>query len=187
MTLPEKLEYLEDDELLTPEVRTWTEEKYRLVGIFNRLFSTGMKRKWDCRTYIDLFAGPGRAKIEGTNKILAGSPLLALDVTDPYDKYIFCEKKEKNIDALKMRVNRIKEAHPNIDVTFKQGNCNEMIDEICDAIPKMRSVLSFCFMDPYNIGIHFETVRRLSQYRMDFLILLAIRMEPPGILNIIKG
>lgn len=177
MTPPEKLEYLEDDGLLTPEVHTWTEEKYRLAGIFNRLFSTGMKRKWDCRTYIDLFAGPGRAKIEGTNKILAGSPLLALDVPDPYDKYIFCERNKKHLDVLK---DRVKKTYSTADVTFIHGDCNEKVNEVCDAIPKYsrkRRVLSFCFMDPYNIGIHFETVRRLSDYRMDFLILLAIRMD----------
>ncbi len=177
MTPPEKLEYLDDDRLLTPEVRPWTVEKYRILGIFNRIFSTGMKKSWDCRTYIDLFAGAGRAKVKGTNKILAGSPLLALDVPDPYDKYIFCEKDEKRLDALKDRVNRVKESRPNVDVTFVDVDCNEKIDEICDAIPKTRSVLSFCFMDPYNIGIHFETVRRLSQHRMDFLILLAIGMD----------
>ncbi len=98
-------------------------------------------------------------------------------VPDQYDKYIFCEKQKKSLDALKDRVDRVKESQPNVNVTFFDGDCNEMIDEICDAIPKMRSVLSFCFMDPYNIGIHFETVRRLSQHRMDFLMLLAIRMD----------
>lgn len=177
MTPPEKLEYLEDDGLLTPEIRPWTVEKYRVVGIFNKIFSTGMKDKWGCRTYIDLFAGAGRGKLKGTNKILAGSPLLALGVPDQYDKYIFCEKQKKSLDALKDRVNRVKESHPNVNVTFFDGDCNEKIDEILSAIPKMQSVLSFCFMDPYNIGIHFGTVRRLSQYRMDFLILLAIRMD----------
>ena len=177
MTPPEKLEYLKDDRLFTPEIRPWTVEKYRVVGIFNKIFSTGMKDKWSCRTYIDLFAGAGRGKLKGTNKILAGSPLLALGVPDQYDKYIFCEKDRRNLMDLKARVERL---YSDVDVTFVHGDCNQKIDEICGAIPKYsrkRRVLSFCFMDPYNIGIHFGTVRRLSQYRMDFLILLAIRMD----------
>ncbi|MDV2503287.1 MAG: three-Cys-motif partner protein TcmP [bacterium] len=177
MTPPEKLEYLKDDRLFTPEIRPWTVEKYRVVGILNKIFSAGMKDKWGCRTYIDLFAGAGRGKVKGTNKILAGSPLLALGVPDQYDKYIFCEKDKKRLDALKDRVNRVKESNPNVNVTFFDGDCNEKIDEILSAIPKMQSVLSFCFLDPYNIGIHFETVRQLSHHRMDFLILLAIEMD----------
>ena len=92
MTPPEKLEYLDDDELLTPEVGPWAEEKYKYVSYYNKLFSTSMKDRWDCRTYIDLFAGAGRSRIRRTNKILAGSPLLALGVPDQYDKYIFCER-----------------------------------------------------------------------------------------------
>lgn len=175
MTPPELPTYLDDDGLLTPEAGPWAEQKYRLVAIFNKLFSTGMKYKWSCRTYIDLFAGAGRTRIRGTNKILAGSPLLALNVADPYDMYIFCEKDEKRLDDLRARVEK---SYSNTDVKFVHGDSNEKIDEICGAIPKMRAVLSFCFMDPYNIGIHFETVRRLSHSRpIDFLILLAIGVD----------
>ena len=73
-----KFSYLEDDGLATPEVGRWAETKYRIVGLYNYLFSTGMKKKWDCRVYIDLFAGEGRSRIEGTKHIVPASPLLAL-------------------------------------------------------------------------------------------------------------
>ncbi|MCH7768621.1 MAG: three-Cys-motif partner protein TcmP [Nitrospinae bacterium] len=177
MTPPEKLEYLDDDELLTPEVGPWAEEKYKYVSYYNKLFSTSMKDRWDCRTYIDLFAGAGRSRIRRTNKILAGSPLLALGVPDQYDKYIICEKDEELMEALK---SRIEKEYSHADVKYVLGDCNEMVDEICAAIPKpspRRTVLSFCFIDPYNIDIHFETVRRLSDFFIDFLMVLALGMD----------
>ena len=125
MTPPEKLEYLDDDELPTPIVGPWTKEKYRVVRIFNEIFSTGMKEKWH-RAYIDLFAGAGKARIKGTNKFLAGSPLLALSVSHPYDKYIFCEKDKELMKALKSRVGK---GYSQVDVKFVDGDCNEKIDE----------------------------------------------------------
>jgi three-Cys-motif partner protein len=33
--------------------------------------------------------------------------------------------------------------------------------------------LSFCFVDPFDLSLKFQTIRRLSEYFVDFLILLA--------------
>lgn len=169
--------YLEDDGLIAPEVGPWVDTKYRIVNLYNHLFSTGMKRKWDCRVYIDLFAGEGRSKIRGTNRILPGSPLLALGVLDKFDKYIFCETSADKLAVLKQRVAR---GYPNVDVTYIGGDCNVKVGKIIEAIPspsRTRKVLSFCFVDPYNIRIQFKTINALSELFMDFLIVLAGGMD----------
>jgi hypothetical protein len=44
---------LKDDSLITPEVGAWAEDKYRLVGNYAAMFATSMKKKWECRIYID--------------------------------------------------------------------------------------------------------------------------------------
>lgn len=169
--------YLQDDGLPTPEVGSWVEEKYELVNRYNRQFSTGMKRKWDCRVYIDLYAGAGRSKIRGTNHILEASPLLALGVPDKFDKYIFCEKDGNLIQVLRQRVTN---QYPEVDVAYVQGDCNKKVGEIISKIPphsSRRKILSFCFIDPFDITIEFETIRALSQRFMDFLIILAVGMD----------
>ena len=166
-----------DDGLLTPEVGPWAEEKYRHVDFYNRIFSTGMKNKWDCRVYIDLYAGAGRSKIRGTERILQASPLLALDVPDKFDKYIFCEKDIACLEALKKRINL---QFPDAYVEYIQGDCNNQVDQICRKIPQPSSgcsVLSFCFVDPFNIDIRFETIKILSRRIIDFLIVLAVGMD----------
>jgi hypothetical protein len=53
--------HVEDDGLECPPVGAWAEEKYRLVSLYDELFATGMKDKWDERVYIDLYAGAGFA------------------------------------------------------------------------------------------------------------------------------
>lgn len=165
------------DGLPIPEVGSWAETKYRLVALYDRLFSTGMKAKWDTRVYIDLYAGAGYARIRGTDRIIYGSPLLALDVSDPFDKYIFCEANAAFLQALEHRVARL---FPRANAELIAGDCNDKIDEIYAAIPKSsrrHTVLSFCFVDPLDIGIKFSTVRKLASHRMDFLVLLALYMD----------
>jgi three-Cys-motif partner protein len=171
------LPYVQDDGLPIQDVGSWAEEKYRLVNLYNRLFSTGMKNKWDCRVYIDLYAGNGRSKIRETEHILESSPLLALGVPDKFNKYIFCEKDEEKLEILKQRVTT---KCPRIDVSYIQGDCNSEVDKIIAAIPRpssVRKVLSFCFVDPYNIGIRFDTIEKLSELFIDFLIVLAGGMD----------
>src|SRR5437773_9406657 len=102
----DKLPRLEPNGLVTPEVGAWGERKYRLVANYAAMFSTSMKGKWECRVYVDLFASSGRAKLEGTSQIVPGSPLLALTLDPKFDRYVFCEKDEERMKALKVRARR---------------------------------------------------------------------------------
>src|SRR5258708_4143841 len=169
--------HAQDDGLITPEVGRWAEPKYRLISLYDELFATGMKNKWDQRVYIDLYAGAGVGLVRGTGIRLKGSPILGLTVSSPFDKYIFCEERAELLSALKKRA----ESHaPGADVTYVPGNCDNEIDEICKSIPKFSTanrVLSLCLVDPFDFGLRFETIRRLSKFYVDFLVLLAVGMD----------
>ena len=167
----------EEDRLPCSEVGAWAEDKYKLVGLYDRLFSTGMKNKWPTRVYIDLYSGPGFVRVRNTGRMLTASPLLALGVPDPFDKYIFCDSDPELLGALQSRVRRYSRT---TDASFICGDCNERIEEICANIPAFspeHGVLTFCFVDPFDISIKFSTVRRLSSYYIDFLILLALHVD----------
>jgi three-Cys-motif partner protein len=136
-----------------------------------------MKDKWKRRVYIDLYAGAGYNRIRGTRKIVPGSPIRALTVEHPFDKYIFCEQDTEKLEALKVRVKR---ATASADVTFISGDCNKCVADILAKVPRDSredTVLSLCFADPFDIGLKFETIRSLAPRRVDFLILLALYMD----------
>lgn len=98
-----------------------------------------MKNKWDQRVYIDLYAGAGLSHIQGTSTFLKGSPIIALTVDCPFDKYIFCEENEELLGALRARSVRLA---PRANVSYISGNCDDKIAEVCGAVPKWSSTES---------------------------------------------
>jgi len=164
---------------VTPEVGGWSEDKYQLVKCYATIFASAMKNTWECLVYIDLFAGAGRARINDTGKIVPASPLVVLDIPQPFTKYIFCELDTAKLDSLKKRVDT---AFPKRDVHYVEGDCNERVDAIAAFIPqftKTYRVLTFCLVDPYNLGsLAFTTLERLSRNRLiDFFVLIASGMD----------
>jgi three-Cys-motif partner protein len=115
-----------DDGLITPEIGAWGEKKYRLVQGYARVFATAMKWKWDQRIYIDLFAGSGRARVEGTNQILLASPLRAIEIPDRFTRYIFCEKDADKMSTLRARVAR---DYGEVDARFVADDANSSVEE----------------------------------------------------------
>jgi three-Cys-motif partner protein len=166
-----------DDGLYTPEVRAWSLEKYKLVGSYCDIFTSGMKNKWNQLVYIDLFAGAGFAKIEETGKIFKNSALLAMSIPVPFTKYILCEQDDQRFEALSERVKR---DYSHLNVTLIHGDSNANIENVRKTIPpfgKGNTLLPFCFVDPYSLNLHFNTISALAKGLMDFLILQALHMD----------
>lgn len=169
---------VEPDGLPFLDAGPWALEKYDRVWYYDRLFTKAMHDQWDELVYIDLFAGPGHAKLTDRSEIVCGSPILALRVPHRFDRYIFCEKDPKRMDALARRVRR---EFPHADVRFVPGDVNENVDKIRDHIPSHgpeHGVLSFCFSDPFDLAPRFETMQRLTEgRRMDVMQILPVAVD----------
>ncbi len=163
---------VEDALSMNEGVGSWSDLKYRLIQYYGRLFTKSMRGKWKGLVYVDLYAGAGQSRVKGTGEILLGSPLIALSLDVQFDQYIFCEQDLTKLEALKARVARL---FPTANVTFIHGDCNVQIDNILKRI--QRNTLGLCFIDPYDLGIQFETIRKLADYRLDLLCLLALHMD----------
>ena len=143
---------VESDDLFTPEVREWSLEKYKLVGSYCDIFTSGMKHQWDQLVYIDLFAGAGFAKIKETQKTYLNSALVAMSIPTPFTKYVLCESDPERYQALRDRVER---DFGHLEYEIIHGNSNENVDIIRNAIPpykKGNTRLCFCFVDPYSLN-----------------------------------
>jgi three-Cys-motif partner protein len=167
----------EDDGFVIPEVGIWSQEKYQLLGGYCDIFTKGMRAKWKNLVYLDLFAGAGYAKIRENSNIVKSSSMISLSIPVKFDKYIFCEEDNRLFLAL---AERIKREFSNMDVEVYEGDCNVRINEIKKSIPiysKENTVLSFCFLDPFNLNLNFTTVQTLANDLVDFIVLQALHMD----------
>ncbi len=173
-----RLPRLEDDGLLTPEVSPYAEQKYRLIAHMAAMVGTSMKSKWGQRVYLDLYCGPGRARLRRSNEIIPASPILALGIPDPFDRYIFCDVDVDRVDALKSRVVA---AGYQADCRYLPGDSNVLVEEILRELPpfsREQSVLTLCVADPYRMeDLRFETLAKLSERYVDFLVLIPSYMD----------
>ena len=169
---------LVDDGLLTPTVGAWAQRKYELLAYYSRLFAASMASKWQARVYIDLFAGPGRARVKPNRQVIQTSPTIALGTTPQFDHHVFCDMDTACISTLQTRILR---DYPAASVSYVPNDSNAAVNDILSAIPaasREYKVLSFCFVDPFSLqNLRFETIRLLSRRFVDFLVLIPAYMD----------
>lgn len=115
--------------------------------------------------FVDLFAGPGRARIGDDGPVVNGSPLLALAHQQaPFTHVLLCDSDPENARALRARTASDDRA------TAFEGDCNERIGEIIAAIPEHG--LNVALVDPFGVTpLAHETIRRLMEVKRLDLIL----------------
>ena len=175
MGIFDKLPPATKDDFLDSRTREWSQQKHLRLFQYADTFGTGIKNRFQHRVYIDLYSGAGKAIVEETGELVLGSPLLALSIRDPFTKYILCEQDEELADALR---NRCRREHPAANVTVLTGDAGALVPAIIRELPEDQNTLSFCFVDPYDLGFDFRTIAALAKRRrMDFLFLLAAQMD----------
>lgn len=153
-----------DDSLYIPTVGEWSRDKHYYLKRYIDAFTTSMKdKKWSGLHYIDLFAGTGIEKLETSQELDWGSPLIAANAKHPFVRLHLCEKSTRRYSALKSRIDKIR---PDSQVIC--GDANENVHSIINEIPER--TLSLAFIDPYGLHLHFNTLQVLSAIRVDLLV-----------------
>ena len=153
------------DGKLAIKIGPWAKDKLFYIKNICDIFNMGMKNKWPTRTYIDLFAGPGICIVEETGEEIPGSPLIALRCKLPFTHYFFNDLNADLIESLESRAAYCKFA--NVECFSK--DCNSVVDDLLQKLPT--NSLDFCFIDPLNWGISFNSIRKLTENRrMDLAI-----------------
>ena len=168
----------EDDGLKLGDIGEWGSDKHQKIGYYAGLFSKAMKDSVQHRAYIDLFCGPGKARHRNSGKVVPGSPLMALNIEVPFDKYVFCDHDRENINALKQRVVDFDRE----TISLFAIDSNRDTQQVINALPRYSAAnkgLAFCFVDPFNTkNLKFETIRKLADaIRVDFAVLIPTGMD----------
>lgn len=155
-------------------VGTWTMDKHDYLARYIEA-TAGARGKFVTATptrsriggaaFVDLFAGPGRARTRG-GKIVDGSPLIAAQHSKaPFTRVVLCELDPDNLRALRARTSEFGDR-----IRILEGDCNERIDDALSLVPDQG--LNIAFYDPFAPrAFKWETLRKLGQKtRMDLLI-----------------
>ena len=166
-----------DDGLYTPEIKQHSLEKIRLHNRYARIFATAMHKKWPQLAYVGLYAGAGHARIAKEGSVIETSALSVLRQPDRFTHYVFVDHNRLCVEALAERVAAL---HEGAQIKIIEADVNADIGAIRSALPAFSSqngLLSFCFIDPFDLQLKFETIRRLGDRRMDFLVLLMLGVD----------
>jgi len=167
-----------EDGLPVYECGPWTLEK--LFFLCQYLATTTKvivgNSKFSSVDYLDLFASNGVCSVTGDDgraRRYAGSALLAAGCEKPFNNLFLVEKDPSNAEALARRLNRL---NTRSKVDIQVGDANAASVNLASRLP--HGSLTVAFVDPFSLGIHFETLRLLASRRaMDFIILFADSMD----------
>jgi three-Cys-motif partner protein len=140
------------------------------LGRYLSIFTKGVRTKWQGKlSYIDLFSGPGRCVIRETREEVEGSPLVALNCD--FASYVFVDIPEV-LSTLRARLKN----HPKSSrITFIEGDCNAVIEEVHMTSPADH--LTLAFIDPTGLQIRFSAIKQLVESRkMDLLMTIQLGM-----------
>jgi three-Cys-motif partner protein len=133
-----------------------------------------MRQKWPQLAYIGLYSGAGRASIEGADRIVETSALSVLRLPNAFTHHVFVDNNPDCISALDQRSRAVA---PTATVSLISKDVNESVPAVRAALPswsRTKGLLSFCFVDPFDTTLKFDTIRGLSDLRIDFMVLLML-------------
>ncbi|SOD03289.1 three-Cys-motif partner protein [bacterium JGI 053] len=167
---------MEEDGHYRPEIKAHSLEKHRRHNYYAALFSKAMHRRWANRAYIGLYAGAGRALVKPGGELVETSALAVFRQEVPFTKYIFVDSDRRCIEALDARIRALPSA---FDVTLISTDVNDAVPEIMAAMPRYdaargEGLISLCFVDPFRVDLDFDVIRKLSRYKIDFLVMLPL-------------
>lgn len=168
----------DEDGLPREVVRAWAPEKHlrlrRVIGTFS-----GARRKYirpgDAgATYIELFCGPGRCRVEPGNLVIDGSPLVAWREADARGSR-FTAVHISDADSRLVEAARVRLERAGAPVQTEVGEAAEVVDRVIARLDPY--ALHFAFLDPYGLkALPFEILRKLAALkRMDMLIHVSVQ------------
>lgn len=163
-----------DDGLPVEEVGEWVSDKHDLLCDYIQI-STYARKKYlpplgrGGSTYIDLFCGPGRAKIKATGEMVDGGCVAAWRKSvasgAPFSKMILGDIDEDRLALAKSRLERL--GAPVVALAGAAAETAPLAIQECPV-----GALNFAYLDPYSLGtLDFTIISTLAKlYRIDVMV-----------------
>ncbi|PKB68927.1 MAG: hypothetical protein BZY81_00015 [SAR202 cluster bacterium Io17-Chloro-G4] len=156
-------------------VGDWTLDKLKILDQYLPAYLSATQKATE-RIYIDAFAGPGQNLLNRSDRVIDGSPLIALDASGPkgtiFDRLFFIEDDPEAASEL----NQLLSSHDKTNrAKVIPGEVNQKLPELMAKLPKRSP--TFIFIDPEGIDPRWSTIEALVPWRTEFLINFPLGMS----------
>lgn len=146
----------------------WSDQKLRALEAYLNAYKNALKDQRFELVYVDAFAGAGTQQIlseagndyDEAERYRHGSPLVALGIQRPFDKYIFIESDETSLESLR---EEISEKHPSADVTYFNEDANVVLNRLCEENWLTTGKRGVAFLDPFALHVRWETIQKIAE------------------------
>jgi len=160
----------------------WTEEKLsclqKYLEAYRTIFTSNKSAKHFTNYYVDAFAGTGfrnssndldqedttmlfeKDEVDDIQNYFEGSVIKALEIKEPFHKYLFIDNKPEYIESLK----KIKEDYHNIAnrIQIVQAEANNYLINWCNTINWKRN-RAVIFLDPYGMEVDWRLIEAIGK------------------------
>ncbi len=160
----------DEDGRLREIVGSWVRKKHSILEQYVGR-TRGVRKNWVAKgpagaTYIDLFSGPGRVRVEDTKDVLHGSPLVAWTSSGfgPFTNVYVADAHDVIVTDCAAR---LKAAGAPVEPFT--GEADKTVDDVLAKVDKWS--YHFAFLDPFNLGsLSFDVIQKLARLKhMDIL------------------
>ena len=166
-------------------VGPWAKEKLNSLGAYLDYYTKRLKNQAWCkaRWYVDAFAGPGLSPVRQSKKsepryagllagladdaiepeaieYIKGSPRVALELTNPFDHYIFIESDPERVSELESLKTEFSRSRA---IQVVSGDANERLLELLSQPINWRSNKGVVFLDPFGMQVPWSTIERIGK------------------------
>lgn len=176
----------DEDGLPVAEVGEWAKKKHTYLKRYIDI-SRHVRKKWlgpkkAGATFIDLFCGPGRARIKGTGELTDGSAIAAWKISQeggaPFSGIYIADINESNRRASAERLRR--SGAPVHELTGSAVDAAAQVTRIVNT-----AGLHFAFIDPFSLGaLDFRIIQSLAKLKRIDMLIHVSKMDHQRNLNI---
>ena len=142
------------------DIGYWSEIKLEIIKKYAVSYSIIMNKQSLIReySYIDAFSGSGIHISKDERNIILGSPLNALNIKPPFNKYHFIDLDGDKIKYLNKLISDYKNVH-----TYKGDSNKILLEEIFPMIKYDKYKRALCLLDPYGLHLAWKVIYAAGQ------------------------
>ena len=128
-----------------------------------------------------LFADQSTDPVEQEAVFLKGSPRVALDIENPFDRYVFIDKDPDRVAELE-RLRSEYQSRRTIEI--RQGDANSILQELLKSVSKGKH-RGYVFLDPFGLQVPWATIETIAktgaiEVMINFPLGMALRRMMPN-------